>query len=130
MASPNNNEQGTKILSSRAVKPAAILAKVVVTAGLAWYAFAKIDLQSALGTMRSIYPPAVIAALVLLFLQMVLAAVRLRELTRAFAHALSLGKALNVVLIGYFFSQAFISFVGGDAMRIWRLRQLGVPLSS
>jgi len=31
-------------------------------------------------------------------------------------------------MIGTFFSQTFISFVGGDAMRIWRIAHHGVPM--
>jgi uncharacterized membrane protein YbhN (UPF0104 family) len=37
-------------------------------------------------------------------------------------------QALDVVFIGAFFSQTLISFVGGDAMRIWRIVRSNVAL--
>jgi len=35
--------------------------------------------------------------------------------------------AFNAVLIGAFFGQTFISFIGGDAMRIWKLIRSNIP---
>jgi uncharacterized membrane protein YbhN (UPF0104 family) len=40
---------------------------------------------------------------------------------------MSFRASFDAVLIGAFFSQTLISFVGGDAMRIWRMTQKGIP---
>ena len=57
-----------------------LLVKIVLLIGLAWYAFRKIDLDSAWATLAAIPASAVIAALVMLFLQFVIGSYRLREL--------------------------------------------------
>ena len=38
-------------------------------------------------------------------------------------------ESFRVTLESLFFSQTFVSFLGGDALRIWRIRRLGLPLT-
>jgi uncharacterized membrane protein YbhN (UPF0104 family) len=104
-----------------------VVLKLALSAGLVWYAFSKIDFSSAWTTLISLPLAALLAAIGLLAVQLVLGAYRLRQLLGHLDHNPRLISLLDIVWIGAFFSQTFVSFVGGDAMRIWRLmRRSGV----
>lgn len=105
-----------------------IAAKIALSAGLIYYAFSKIDLGEAWSQMRNISALAVAATLLLLFLEIAAASVRLRGILAMMGPRCRFVQALDVVLIGAFFSQTLISFVGGDAMRIWRIVRSNVSL--
>lgn len=104
-----------------------LLLKVALSAGLVWYAFHRIDFASAWAAMAAIPAMALGVALGLMFLQTLLSSFRLQELLRQMGWQYRVGPALNTVLVGAFFSQTFISFLGGDAMRVWRMVGAGVP---
>jgi uncharacterized membrane protein YbhN (UPF0104 family) len=61
---------------------------------------------------------------------MLLAALRLMEILSHLGHAYPFGRSLQTILVGAFFSQTLISFVGGDAVRIWRLIREQIPAAS
>lgn len=105
-----------------------ITAKIALSVGLIYYAFSNIDLQEAWLQMRNISVLAVIATIAMLFLEIVVASVRLRQILAILGPRCRLIQALDVVFIGAFFSQTLISFVGGDAMRIWRIVRANVPV--
>ena len=105
-----------------------LAAKVALSAALIYYTFSRIDLREAWTQMRNISIYAVAGAVTLLILEFVLAAVRLRQILAVLGPRCGFFQAFDVVLIGAFFSQALISFVGGDAMRIWRIVRSNVSL--
>lgn len=109
-------------------RPLKLLIKIFLSAGLIWYAFSNVDVGAAVTHLRSIPSAVVVAALALLFLGFIIAALRLRMLLGLLGGGCTLIKAIDVVMIGAFFSQALLSFVGGDAMRIWRMVQAKTPL--
>lgn len=98
-----------------------LVTKISLSAGLVWYAFSKIDVGSALNYLRAMSGIAVAVVLALLFVQLVLAGMRLRGLLGQLGARCNVIQAVDVVMIGAFFSQTMISFIGGDAMRIWRI---------
>jgi uncharacterized membrane protein YbhN (UPF0104 family) len=98
-----------------------LFTKIALSAGLVWYAFSKIDVASAMDYLRGMSGFAVAVVLALLFAQMVLAGLRLRALLAQFGARCDVIHAVDVVMVGAFFSQTMISFIGGDAMRIWRI---------
>ena len=111
------------------MRNAAILVlKLAVSVGLVWFAFSKIDMTTTWATLRAIAPVAIAGALLLLCAQLLLAAIRLKVLLGALSAHYSTARAFEVLLIGAFFSQTMISFVGGDAMRIWRIVRSGISL--
>lgn len=106
-----------------------LLAKVGVSAGLVWFAFKSVDLESAWAAAQSMAIGAILAALGLLAVLLVLSALRLSELLALLRSPIRLATSLDVMMIGAFFSQTFASFMGGDVMRVWRLSRAGVSLS-
>ena len=95
--------------------------KIALSLGLVWYAFSKVDVGGAMELLRNISAYAIVVVLVLMFVQMLIAALRLRELLTMLGARCDMIDAVDVVMIGAFFSQTMISFIGGDAMRIWRI---------
>lgn len=106
-----------------------LVLKLAVSIGLVWFAFSKIDMATTWATLRGIAPAAIVAALALLGIQLLLGALRLRALLGALGARYRTAAAFEVVLIGAFFSQTMISFVGGDAMRIWRIIRSRVSIA-
>lgn len=104
-----------------------LLVKIALLIGLSWYAFHRIDLASAWATLAGIPFSALLVAVVILFLQFVLGAYRLRELLGQMGQKYRLISALDAIMVGAFFSQTLISFIGGDAMRIWRMIRTHIP---
>jgi hypothetical protein len=107
-----------------------LIAKIALSVGLVWYVANKFDLRQALGQLRSMAPVWLLAIFSLYYLQLVAAALRLREFLGVMGAAVGLVRCIDAALIGYFFSQTFISFVGGDAMRIYRISQSGTSLAT
>jgi uncharacterized membrane protein YbhN (UPF0104 family) len=102
--------------------------KIVLSAALVVYAFGKIDLAEGWRQTRSISYYAVLATAALLSVQVSIAALRLRQVLRILGASCGFAQALDVVFIGAFFSQTLISFVGGDAMRVWRIVRSNVSI--
>ncbi|OGA05561.1 MAG: hypothetical protein A3I00_07730 [Betaproteobacteria bacterium RIFCSPLOWO2_02_FULL_64_12] len=107
-----------------------VLLKLAISLALIWFAFSKIDTGSAFGLLQSIHPGVVSGALALLVLQQFAAGGRLHRLMRLVRAPISLVRAVDAVFVGAFFMQTFISFIGGDAMRVWRMATAGVPIAS
>ena len=105
-----------------------LLIKLFLSVALIWYAFSQVDVGAAMTYLGGIPSTVIIVALVVLFSEFFIAALRLRILLHLLGARCSVIKALDVVMIGSFFSQTLISFVGGDAMRIWRIVQANIPV--
>lgn len=105
------------------------LAKLVVSVGLIWFALSKIDTTRSLALLSTLHPGIVVGAIILLLLQHFIGCFRFHRLLALMQTPVSFSAATINVYEGVFFSQAFISFIGGDAMRIWRLTTAGVPTS-
>lgn len=109
-------------------RPLTLLIQILLSAGLIGYAFSHADVVAATTHLRGVPSLVIAAALAVLFLGFIISALRLRMLLGLLGGGCTLGKALDVVLIGAFFSQALVTFVGGDAMRIWRMVQAKTPI--
>ena len=105
-----------------------LLAKIGLSAGLVWYVLNRVDVGSALEYLGNIQIVAILVVLALLFVQIVIAGLRLRELLTLMGARCGIIKAIDVAFIGAFFGQTLISFVGGDAMRIWRIVRSNISL--
>ena len=107
---------------------ALLVAKLVLSIGLVWYVAGKFDIQQALGQLRNLTAGWFVLIMCVFYVQLVVASLRFREFLGVFGARFSVWQSVDATLIGYFFSQTLISFVGGDAMRVLRARQSDVPL--
>jgi uncharacterized membrane protein YbhN (UPF0104 family) len=105
-----------------------LLAKIAITTlilvVLAW----QLDFHSAFLTLSKIAPLAAIGAVGVIFLQTICTAQRFVMVLSRFSARMRLVDSFTVTIEGIFFSQTFLSFLGGDALRIWRVRRLGLSL--
>jgi glycosyltransferase 2 family protein len=104
------------------------LLKVAFSLAILYVIIAKSNLREILATLQLIAPISVLTALVLAFLQTGCSAVRLSVIVELYKRRLPLGDSFRLTLESAFFNQTFVSFLGGDALRIWRIRRCGMPL--
>jgi hypothetical protein len=110
------------------LKSANWLLKIAFTIAILGAIVAKVDFREIFGTLRLIAPISIVIALALAFLQSGVAAGRLSIVVTLYHRRLPLWDSFRVTLESAFFSQTFVSFLGGDALRIWRIRRCGLPL--
>jgi uncharacterized protein (TIRG00374 family) len=102
--------------------------KPVITVGLLWLLASKIDVRAVVVQLRSIQVYWVVAAITILFGQLLLTGIRWYIVGRLVSAPIGLGQAVRLALIGQFFNQVLPTSVGGDAVRAWLLLGEAVPL--
>jgi glycosyltransferase 2 family protein len=102
-----------------------LILTVVILFVIAW----KLDVRSILAILPFLSPYAVAAAVTLVAIQILFAAGRLSLIVGLFNRHLTVRDSFRVTLESMFFAQTFVSFFGSDALRIWRIRGCGAPLS-
>ena len=110
-------------------KPLAFLAKLTISALLISYLINNFEVGQVLRDIRplSIW---IIALLMLTFLtQLLVSSFRYHKILHIMGLFIAYKSTLTSVFIGYFFSQTMISFVGGDAMRIFYTSRSGGKIS-
>lgn len=100
--------------------------KVSLSLALVYYAFSRIDPSSAWEELITLSPFVVVICALFIFGQFALAAARCMILLSVSGKKIRYAESLDTSMIGAFFSQTLISFVGGDAMRVWRLSRYGI----
>jgi glycosyltransferase 2 family protein len=103
-----------------------LLLKFAVTAFILAFFIRQFDIRSMVHTLATISPYAIFAAVVAVLAQSLAAAGRLMMVVARFGPRFGLTDSYRVTLESMFFSQTFISFLGGDALRVWRIRRLGL----
>ena len=76
--------------------------------------------------MRLASPPLLAAALVVLLTASLAVALRWHVILSAEAPSPGAGALLKIVWVGLFFNQVLPTVVGGDAVRAWRCRKIGI----
>ena len=104
--------------------------RLVATAGLLWALAARIDVSRALGIIGHAPLPLLAATLAALLAGAPVVALRWHIILSAEAPSPGIGALLKIVLVGMFFNQVLPTGVGGDAVRAWRCRKLGIGLGA
>jgi len=102
--------------------------KGVLSVGLIWFVFNKVDLGSAWEQAKTLDPLMLAAALGLGVLQVLLGAVRWWLVLKALKARFTAVQALLVYYIGVCFS--IVLPVGGDALRMWKAHRSGLTLTA
>lgn len=110
------------------IRAGLVATKLAITSGILLWAMGHIDLAGVKDGVTRLPPWAGAAAVLLLGLQFVIAGVRQRAVLEMNGERIPFRQSLNIVMIGAFFSQAMISFIGGDAMRFWYLKRNGMRM--
>ena len=104
--------------------------RLCATAGLLWVLAVRLDFGRAAQMMAHAAPLLLIAALVALLTGNLIVALRWHLILSAEAPSPGPGALVKLVLVGLFFNQVLPTGVGGDAVRAWRCRKLGIDLGA
>jgi glycosyltransferase 2 family protein len=104
--------------------------RLLVTAGLLWTLSARVDLGGAKETMEHASVPLLGLALAALLATVPVNALRWHVILKAAGLSLPRSTLLKLLFVGLFFNQVLPSGIGGDAVRVWRCRRLGVDLTA
>jgi uncharacterized membrane protein YbhN (UPF0104 family) len=104
------------------------LVKILFSVTLIWYASSRIDLSDSFAQIKNISLKWGLTAIVLFYIQLSISALRYKFWFGILQSPVSYMQCLNATLVGYFFGQTFISFIGGDAMRTLRMSQAGISV--
>ena len=99
--------------------------RILVSAALLYFAFRGINFAAIQSRLSQINPFWVLLAILATAFQIFLGALRWREISTACAAPLVTLQAFRYNLIGAFFNQTLPSTIGGDAMRLWLVKQTG-----
>ena len=104
----------------------AIAVKLCISGLLAWLVFKHVDFAAAgdlLGSKRGAV--ALLLAVAVLAVGAVIAGTRTACVMRLLGARCSIARALAVWMVGLIVSQSLITFIAGDAARVWQLARLG-----
>ncbi len=104
--------------------------KAAVTVALIALVLRGVDLGLVGDRVAGLSPLAAILSIALLMLHCLVAGWRWRMIMRLFGPQLALPRAVRLFFEGYFFNNALPSTIGGDAVRIWRASESGLPLDA
>ncbi len=110
-------------------KPIFFFLKVAVSLGLIAWLAARIDLSPLAARFVAADPAWIVAALVAFACQLVVAALRWARIQQAIGATLATRDAVELALIGQFFSQTLPSAIGGDAVRAALAARRGLPIA-
>lgn len=102
-----------------------LAARILVSAALLYFAFRGINFAAIQSRLSQISVGWFLLAVLATVFQIFLGALRWREISARCSAPLGTGQALRYNMIGAFFNQALPSTIGGDAMRLWLVRQTG-----
>ena len=103
----------------------ALAAKIAVSAALLYLAFSHVDLSSMSARLQQAKIFWLVALVLTLAVQIVLAALRWRQIGLQCGVHFTIPSALRYMLIASFFNQTLPSSIGGDAARIWLVSRTG-----
>ena len=102
-----------------------LAARILVSAALLYFAFRGINFAAIQSRLSQISVGWFLLAVLATMFQIFLGALRWREISTRCTAPLGTGQAFRYNMIGAFFNQTLPSTIGGDAMRLWLVRQTG-----
>lgn len=104
------------------------LLKFVLTCVLLWLATRGVDFSSSIALMQTVPLWTLGIIVAALFAQLMITSARFVVVLRLFDITYGFWESVRCNLIGSFFTQTFLSFLGGDMARVWLLTRLNAPL--
>ena len=105
-----------------------LAAKLGLSGAILWVIAGHIDLQELTRVMTEIKPTYIAGTVAVLIAQMGITGIRLITILRPFGKRLSILDGFRITLIGSFFGQTLISFLSGDAIRVYEIVRRKVDL--
>lgn len=108
----------------------ALALKFLVSGFLIWFLLSNIDLGSAMARAAEADPKMLLAAMLVLLVQIGIGGARWGVVMNAIGAPLGFVRSTQLFYIGVFFNQTLPSSVGGDGVRIYKVYKHGVGLRS
>jgi uncharacterized membrane protein YbhN (UPF0104 family) len=104
--------------------------RLLVTAGLLWALASRLDMARAAAIAAHVSLPFLAATFAVLLAAVPVNAMRWRVILTAEGPSPGLGSLTKLLFVGLFFNQVLPTGIGGDAVRAWRCRRLGIALGA
>lgn len=104
-------------------------AKILTSLAALAYLGTKIEQDTLVQTIGGADPGLILAAILALALQPLLATIRWWELLRAMLMQVGFGRLLQIIYVAHFFNQVLPASIGADVIRVWLVRRDGCSLS-
>mgnify|MGYP000100220445 CR=1 FL=1 len=112
------------------MKQILIAGKIALTAIVLWLVLSHIDLDETRRNVTAFSFAGLFGVACILGIQQLIASQRLSLVMALLGQRLGFAAAVHVTLVGFFFGQTFLSFLGGDAARLWELNKRAIGLQS
>lgn len=99
--------------------------KILLSAALLYFALSKVDFAALWSRLNAHSIKWLVLATAVLFVQLCIAAVRWREISKYCNAPLTMPRAIRFAMIGAFFNQTLPSSIGGDAVRLVLVSRAG-----
>ncbi len=99
--------------------------KILISGALLYLALRGVNVSAILTRVNQISLGWILVAIVVTLVQILLGALRWREISVLCAAPLTAAQALRFNMIGSFFNQTLPSSIGGDAVRLWLVNRTG-----
>ena len=109
-------------------KKIAVLLKVIVSLGLITFLINQVDFKAIVNILKNVDITMIIYAMILLTIQVFIATTRWQFVLKCQKIMLDYKNTLQILWSGLFFNQAMPSSVGGDVIRGYYLKKLGMTL--
>jgi len=110
------------------IKIAILIAKAALTGILVWLIASRIDFSSALALIGTLDTVVVVQAGLIFLGGYAIGGYRLILVLRMFGRSCSFAKGFKINLSGLFLGQVLLTFISGDAFRVWQLTKLDIDL--
>jgi len=104
--------------------------RLLVTAGLFWFLVSRIDVGQAADLISKSMSSSLLAGVLVLAATIPVNALRWHTILSSGNKFPSTFTLLKIILVGLFFNQVLPTGIGGDAVRAWRCKQLGIDLGA
>lgn len=110
------------------VRWGALILKLSLSGAMLAYVYYKFGSDTLLHDMAKASIAALSVVALIQAVQIMIGSWRMRVLMASYGEALAWVFSIRLTFVGFFFSQTFISFIGGDGMRIWQMMRNGYAI--
>lgn len=103
--------------------------KLILSAFFLWVVFQQVDFKHVFLLIGQ-KPFLLITAVALFLIQSLLAGFRLPPILSIYGSTATPAECIRIWLVGLFTSQILVTFIAGDAFRVWLLRKKDIPLQT
>ena len=118
----------TTSLRTQLLRWGALIIKLLLSGAMLAYVYHKFGTDTLLHNMTQVSLASLLLVALIQAAQIAIGSWRMRVLMHTYGETLAWVFSMRLTFVGFFFSQTFVSFIGGDGMRIWQMMRNGYPI--